>query len=149
MGPVPCLRFTHSGIDSRMVFTHDNHEEQSVYQTLDALFRGKLQACDVTPLELVVYPAGSDHIWSLSSRRLAALRMFQSLSLSEIVWVRYVLRDSKHPKFQSSMTTSNDGLGVGLNTSGLSVAQHLGRQLFRPADLHFSDFVGPSVAMGK
>ena len=124
-----------------MVFAHDNHEEQSVYQTLDALFRGRLLACDVTPLELVVFPAGSDQVWSLSNRRLAALRMFQSLRLHEIVWVRYVLRDSNHPKFQSSMTTSNDGLGIRPNASGLSVAQHFGRQLFQPADLHFADFV--------
>ena len=38
--PVPALRCTHSGIDSRMIFAHDEREGRSVYETTDGLWRG-------------------------------------------------------------------------------------------------------------
>ena len=33
--PVPPLRWTHSGIDRRMIFAHDEREGRSVYETTD------------------------------------------------------------------------------------------------------------------
>ncbi len=37
--PTPCLRFTHSGIDARMVFKHRTHAKHSVYELVDDLWR--------------------------------------------------------------------------------------------------------------
>ena len=59
--PVPLLRWTHSGIDSRMMFAHDAQEGRSVYETTDQLWRGVITARDITPLEVVVYN-GNRHL---------------------------------------------------------------------------------------
>ena len=98
--PVPPLRWTHSGIDRRMIFAHDEREGRSVYETTDNLWRGVTTTRDITPLE-VVYFGGK--LWSLSNRRLAALKMYQALSGDKVIWVRCFLRNEQHPRFDKNL----------------------------------------------
>ena len=65
--PVPCLRFAHDGLDTRMIFRHDGRGGHSLYETFDELFQGECTAADITPIEIVVHPKGSAYLWSLSS----------------------------------------------------------------------------------
>ena len=110
--PVPLLRWTHSGIDSQMIFAHDAREGRSVYETTNQLWRGEITTRDITPLEAVYYDG---KLWSLSNRRLAALKMYQALS-HDVIWVRCVLRNEQCQKFDRASTTLNDGLGISPNS---------------------------------
>ena len=38
--PVPALRWTHDGIDKRMIFAHGERQGRSVYETTSELWRG-------------------------------------------------------------------------------------------------------------
>ena len=129
--PVLALRWTHSGVDSRAVFRHDKMEGRSIYQTLDELFRGITQPHDITPLEVVI---DNHKLFSLSNRRLMALKMYQGIRGDEVIWVRCVLLDSNHAKYDRSKSTLNDGCSIKPNLyhGARNVPEHFGVPMFRP-----------------
>ena len=45
-------------------------------------------------------------LWSLSNRRLAALKMYQALSGDEVIWVRCILRNEQHPRFDREFAST-------------------------------------------
>ena len=60
------------------------------------------------------------------------LRMHQALNYQELVWVRCVVRNADHRKFETSHTTGNEGLGIRPNSNCRPVrAEHLGLPLFK------------------
>jgi len=138
--PVPCLHWTRDvkqGSDTDMMDEHDRHEGQSVYETVDQLWQGALRPEDIEPLVVVLH---SGKLWSLSNRRLAALKMYQAWVGHKLIWIRCIVRDPHHPKFDSAMpthipipmqipsvtTADNDGKGILPNTTDghPSRAQH-------------------------
>lgn len=100
--PVPLLRWLRGHV-------HCHSGDRSVYGILDALWRGDLALADIEPLEVVL---DGREVWSLSSQRLAALKMLQALRGHVLIWVRCVIRGPDHPRFHAAMTTHNCGLGV-------------------------------------
>ena len=95
------LRWTHSGIDSRMMFANDAQESLSVYGTTYQLWREVITTRDITSLEIVVY---NGKLLSWSNRRLAALRMYQALRGDIVVWTRCVVRNSQNQRFHNANT---------------------------------------------
>jgi len=81
---------------------------------LDLWHKGWSWSVDVPALDVVVDEDGL--LWSLSNRRLAALRMLQALTAST-VWAQCSLHGPQHPKFEASKTTKNGGIGVWPNKS--------------------------------
>ena len=80
-----------------------------MYETTDPLWRGLVAPRDITPLEVVYY---SSKLWLLSNRRLAAHKMYYALCGDHVVWVRCVLRNEQHQRFDHAKTTLNDGLPI-------------------------------------
>ena len=62
----------------------DEEDRNSIYSTLDELWRGRLRPKDVPPLEVVV---DDGKLWSLSNRRLVVFKLLQATSQHQTVWV--------------------------------------------------------------
>ena len=108
--PVMCLRWTHSGIDSRMQFKSGS----SIWHDLVMpLWRwGWTWFNAIEAMDVVLDEYGD--LWSLSNRRLAAFRMLQALN-AETVWVRCRVLPPGSYKFFSAKTTRNGGMGIAPN----------------------------------
>ena len=106
---VPCIRFGVSSADSRMIFGQDGQGGRSLFDMVDGLWRGAIGVDDIVPLEIVV---SGDRICSLSTRRLAALKMLQALKGKELLWARCTLHESSSGQRLASSAGICDGLDV-------------------------------------
>lgn len=106
--PVSCLRWTHDGIKSNLLFS----DKKSLWSDfVYPMWRDQWKWWyEIPPMDVVL---DVDGFWCLSNRRLAGFRMVQALS-AETVWAKcYLLSpSSKRAKFERSKTTENGGTGV-------------------------------------
>ena len=65
-----------AAVTTFVIFAHDEREGRSVYETVDGLWRGATTEHEITPPDVVYY---NGKLFSLSNRRLAALKMYQAL----------------------------------------------------------------------
>ncbi|CAE8641354.1 unnamed protein product [Polarella glacialis] len=132
--PVPLLRWTHDGINSRMVFGQGRRQDSSIYDVVHDLFSGRLKPSELPPLKVVL--DGND-LYVLNNRRLAALKMYQALTQHEVVCVPCELFQPSHPEVKSwytfaRTTTAELGNGFGIRPHGdRAEAWHMGEPLFR------------------
>jgi len=105
--PVPLLRWTSRSVPG-------GGDTGGLYDTFDALWRGEISVADLEPLEVVLR---GQELWSLSSHRLAVLKMLQALRSHVIVSVSCVLRSPDNPRFHAAMTTEACGLGINASTT--------------------------------
>ena len=75
----------------RAIFRHDEHGEdkdvedrESIYNTLDELWREGLLPRDLPPLEVVI---DNGKLWSLSNKRLAVFKLLQATCQQKTLWV--------------------------------------------------------------
>ena len=101
------------------MFGHGNEVDESIYKMVNRLIRGTMTPKDIAePLEIVDFRGadGRREIYSLSNRRLTALRMYQALCEDHLVEAFCVVRSRDNEKFNEkfvrSCTTTNGGLGI-------------------------------------
>ena len=88
--PIPYIRFTHSGIDSHMVFSNDMHAGKSLCLTVYGLWQQPLQPNDVF-LEIVIE---GDMAFSQSNSQYATLRMNKGMCWDRFLSAKSVLRSA-------------------------------------------------------
>ncbi|CAK0799967.1 unnamed protein product [Prorocentrum cordatum] len=131
--PVWCLRWAHDSIDGQMVFGAGWRQDRSVYELLHQLLIGELSPADIIPLTVVL---DGSRLFSISHRRLAALKMYQALRQNEVVRVPCLLYEACdadiRAEYEDAMTTGPDlGYGTKLLLRGHeSQAWHMGMPLF-------------------
>eukprot|EP00930_Biecheleria_cincta_P043143 TRINITY_DN29665_c0_g1_i1.p1 TRINITY_DN29665_c0_g1~~TRINITY_DN29665_c0_g1_i1.p1 ORF type:complete len:2234 (+),score=365.95 TRINITY_DN29665_c0_g1_i1:40-6741(+) len=141
--PVFWLRWTHDGINKKMVFGSGRQQDCSIYSMVHELFTGRLLPSDIPPLQVVM---DGDKLFSLCNRRLAALKMFQALCLHTVVKVPCEIwhPDNQHIKFKYlayKTTDSELADGIGIRPRGeRQEAWHMGEPLFRRAQEWCDEF---------
>ena len=123
--PVPCLLFAHGGIDSRLMFGHEDFVGKSVYNTVHEAWMKRSIIHEFT-LDVVLI---NGRLFCLGNLRIAALRMVQALRWDELLWVNCRISDHRHPTFGSSYTTKCDGFGI-LPNQLSGIAEHEGFPVF-------------------
>ncbi|CAK0839668.1 unnamed protein product, partial [Prorocentrum cordatum] len=131
--PVHCLRWTHDTINGQMVFGTGRAQDRSVYELLHQLLTGEVKPQNITPLTVVL---DGDRLYSISNRRLTALKMFQAVHAHEVVRVNCSLYDAQDTEIrakyrEAKTTTKHFGDGVGVRLYRAQEAYHMGAPLFR------------------
>ncbi|CAK9054112.1 DIS3-like exonuclease 2 (Protein SUPPRESSOR OF VARICOSE) [Durusdinium trenchii] len=152
--PVWVLRWTHDGINSKMVFGSGRAGDTSVYSLAHDFFCGRLLPSDVPPLDVIW---DGDSFFSLGNRRLAAFKIFQALSAHEVVKVPCQIwhkeNKDKRQHYKGARTTTKElSFGIGIKPHGeLEEAWHLGEPLFRRAQewcVPMTSIQGPDLEDG-
>lgn len=145
--PVSFLRWTHDKIHAQMVFMSGRYEGSSIYELVHNLLAGIEDVASVEPLDVVL---DGGRLYSLSNRRLAAVKMFQALRQHDDIRVPCLIYEAGDAciasRYKAAKTTSaklGDGTGVLLHGTK-EAACHLGKPLFRCAQ-EWCDAVPPAA----